>query len=147
MPLFTRKAEPLAGAMNPNSGTEVIRASLAAHAKKSFNIATIARDLHVSADTLLGFVERRAVLSPDVMAGLMKILFHGHAELDVEHDLLRPAYREPARPVGVYPGVSPTNLPPGMEPRQPGVFSYAPPLYPRLTGEAEPAIARKPGWA
>jgi hypothetical protein len=42
-------------------------------------------------------------LPPDVMAGLVRILFHGHATWEAEDDVLRPAMREPATPLGAHP--------------------------------------------
>ena len=56
-------------------GTEVVRTALAARSKASLNIATTAKDLGVAADTLVGFIEKRVALQPDVVAGLVKLLF------------------------------------------------------------------------
>ena len=69
-----------AGSMNPDSGTEVIRASLAAHSKSGPEHRLIAHDLRVPAEALLGFLDRRLPLPSEVLQALAKILFHGHAE-------------------------------------------------------------------
>jgi hypothetical protein len=101
------------------TGTDVVRAALAAHAKRSLNLATTAKDLGVPAETLLSFVERGKPLAPSVMAGLVKILFHGHAELGVD-DLLHPAKREPIKVIGAArppPYVKPPGEPSATAPR------------------------------
>jgi hypothetical protein len=145
MPLFTKNTpEPEV------TGTDVVRSTLAAHAKGSLNLAVIARDLGVSAEALRGFLERRP-LAPDMMQALVKRLFHGHAEFDLAADRLKPANREPARSVGVQPGQSPINFPQGMATREPGVFYYGP-TGPAFGGaeppaKAEPAWPSRPGWA
>jgi hypothetical protein len=121
--------------VNPDSGTEVIRAALSAHAKKTLNVATTAKDLGVAADRLLGFIERRLTLPPDVMKSLTTLLFHGHAELDLEHDFLGPVMREPARVIGV-------SRPPPQMGSPPAKLT----LYPAKDRATTPAALRRPGW-
>jgi hypothetical protein len=119
---------------NLDRGSEVIRAALSAHAKKSLNIATVARDLHITADLLLGFTEGKKTLSVDTMKSLTTLLFHGHAEWDAEHDLLRPTYREPAKVIGE------ARPPPQMGSPPAQLTLY--PAKPR----PDPAALRRPGW-
>jgi hypothetical protein len=121
-----------------DKGTAVVRAALQAHMRKSLNEATVAKDLGIVADTLRGFAEGRKTLSPDVMQGLVSILFHGHAQYDPAHDVLRPAMREPAQPLGVGPD---PFIP---EPVAYGPAGTPPPLWQAKPGPAEPAW--KPGW-
>jgi hypothetical protein len=130
------------------TGTDVIRSTLAAHAKGSLNLAVIARDLGVSAERLRDFLEHRASLEPAVLQALVKRLYHGHTEIDLDLDRLKPVNREPAKslPVGTPPWSGGSNVP-ELNGRTPGVI-YAP-RYPRLPGaEDKPALpARSPGWA
>jgi hypothetical protein len=122
--------------MPHESGTGIIRAALAAHSKNSLNIATTAHDLHIPAEALRRFADGQATLPPDAMAGLVKVLFHGHAEWDAEHDVLKPAYREPATPLGIHPPAAETK---------PIGHTGPPPLW-KPSGTAKPGPAWKPGW-
>jgi hypothetical protein len=89
------------GASRSGMGVDVVRAALRAHSKSSVNLAMLARDLGCCVETLHSFLKQRAVPRPDVLRGLTRILFHGHVEL--EGDVLRPAYREPAKALASRP--------------------------------------------
>jgi hypothetical protein len=127
-------------AANPDRGSEVIRSALSAHAKKSLNIAVVAKDLRVTSDLLLGFIDGKKTLSADAMRTLAALLFHNYAEYDAEHDLLRPAYREPAKVIGVArpPAKTMTSLP--LKPMGP------PPLYSTPHAERRTEAGRRQAY-
>lgn len=116
--------------MKHETGTDVIRAALTAHSATSLNMATLAQDLKISAETLRQFADGSRLLSPDVMAGLVKVLFHGAAEWDAPTDTLKAAYRDPPSPLG--------TAPPHAEGKPVG-HTGVPPLYP-------PTGNKKPAW-
>jgi hypothetical protein len=124
------------------SGSDVIRAALHAHSRSSLNLGIVARELGVAADALMSFIDGRLTPSADVMRALTKVLFHGMAEWDSQHDVLKPMYREPPKTLGAARPESPlmTTLP--LRPIGP------PPLgrTPIPPGEVRPAVKRA-GWA
>ena len=118
-------------------GTDAIRAALAARNKK-LNLAALARDHAIPADTFENFIAGRTKLSPEVLALLATVLFNGHAVFDASIDRLRPAKKQEPRSLGVRP---PPFVP------DPITFHAAPPP-PRQTGYA---LSQKPkqqraGW-
>jgi hypothetical protein len=144
--LFTKKTptpEP------ETTGTDVVREALQARSKSAmFSTATLAKDFGVPESVLTNFIVAGVRPGPEVMAGLVAFLFHGHAVLDEALDRLKPAHREPARslPVGPLPWSFGSNAP-GLNGRTPGVI-YGAPGYPRPPdAESKPAPpSRSPGW-
>jgi hypothetical protein len=121
--------------MTSESGTDVIRAALQAHSHSSLNLGVVARDLGVSTEALTAFLDGRLTPSADTLQALTKILFHNHAVLDSQRNVLRPAMQEPVKSIG---------LAPAPVARKPVGHTGAPPLYPP-TGNKKPAWQRK--WA
>jgi hypothetical protein len=98
------------------TGTDAIREALATRARK-LNTANLARDLGVASTTLDAFVAGQAKLPPETLQALARHLFHGHAELDVELDRLRPVNKTSPRPLGVAaPPFTPATYPPSFQP-------------------------------
>ena len=56
------------------TGTDVIRAALAARNKK-LNFSNKARDWGIASETVNAFIEKRAVLSPETLCVIAKDLF------------------------------------------------------------------------
>ena len=63
------------------TGTDLIRQMLRVRNKK-MNLASLARDLGISSDTLLAFIDGKRSLPIPVLQGLTKELWNGHAVYD-----------------------------------------------------------------
>jgi DNA-binding phage protein len=87
------------------TGTDVIRQMLRVRNKK-MNLASLARDVGISSDTLLAFTDGKRSLPIPVLQGLTKVFWNEYAVYDPEVDRLRPARREPAKPQGVMPSLT-----------------------------------------
>jgi hypothetical protein len=124
------------------TGTDVIRAALHAHSRSSLNLGIVARDLGVSAEALMGFIDHRMTPSADVMQALTKILFHNMAEFDSQHNVLKPVYHEPPKTLGAARPASSVLASLPLSPTGP------PPLRktPIPPGEVRPAV-KGHGWA
>jgi hypothetical protein len=83
-------------------GTDAIRAALYARVRK-VNTAGMARDLGIPSSTLDAFAAGQIMLPADTLKLLAAELFHGHAELDVELNLLRSTNRQAAKSIGPGP--------------------------------------------
>jgi hypothetical protein len=71
----------------------------------------MARDLGMSSDRLDAFAEGRIELAPETVQALVRTMWNGHVEFDVEHDALRSAIKQEPRPLGVHPApFEPTPL-------------------------------------
>ncbi|UQD70491.1 hypothetical protein JEY40_31710 [Bradyrhizobium japonicum] len=115
------------------TGTSLVREALRARNRKS-NMAGFARDLGIAPDRLEGFAEDKTDLAPETVQAIVKLLWGGHTELDVEHDLLRSANRQKPRPF-IHPPVfvpAPLNLRPLIPGPQPV--------------KRPPAAAKRKGW-
>jgi hypothetical protein len=84
------------------TGTDVIRQKLRVRNKR-MNLASLARELGITLDTLLGLADGKRSLPIPVLQDLTKKLWNGDTVYDAEVDRLRPARREPAKPQGVMP--------------------------------------------
>jgi hypothetical protein len=107
--------------MAEQTGTDRLRAGIAARVA-NLAYARLARDLGVAAETLLAFGQGRINLPPEVLVRLAEELWD-KVTYDVELDLLRPAERTEARPLGVTapPYVpAPPSFTTGLPPAQTG---------------------------
>ena len=139
---FKKKPEP---APAP-TGADVVREALRIRAKSaSFSTATLARDFSVPESVLTNFIASGVRPRAEIMAKLVSFLFHGRVVWDEALDRLKSANANPARPLGVRPPASPVNLPPGMPPREPGVFVYPPPVFDEPQGSSS-SYRKTPGW-
>lgn len=75
------------------TGTSLVRQALRARSRKS-NLAGFARDVGIAADRLEAFAEDKIDLAPETVQAVVKLMWGGHTELDVERDLLRSANRQ-----------------------------------------------------
>ena len=87
------------------TGTDAIRQMLRVRNKR-INLASLARELGISSDTLHAFIDGKRSLPIPVLQDLTKKLWNGHAVYDPEVDRLRPARQEPAKPLGVLPSLT-----------------------------------------
>jgi hypothetical protein len=119
------------------TGIDVIRAATRNRARGN-GLARLASDLHLSLTQLDLFAYHNGALAPEALRLLATDLFAGHAEYDPVVDLLRPVNRTPAIPGGISP-----------EPfkRVPLSDVVPPRVPPKATAQAQPARARRAGWA
>jgi hypothetical protein len=87
------------------TGTDDIRRMLLVR-YKTMNLASLARELGITSDTLQAFVDGKRSLPIPVLHGLTKILWNGDIVYNPEIDRLRPARQEPAKPLGVLPSLT-----------------------------------------
>ena len=85
-----------------NTGTDLVRLALRGRNKK-LNLAVMAKDLSMSNERLDAFANGKLTLDAATMQALVKVLWNGHAEFDVEHDALTPANKAPPTSLGVKP--------------------------------------------
>ena len=78
-------------AMEPDSGTELICATLRAHLEGIFGLAAIASELRVRPYLLEDFLDanKPRPLPPSVTHELVRLMFHGRATWDEKSDTLR----------------------------------------------------------
>jgi hypothetical protein len=127
------------------TGTDYIRAALAARAKK-IGYTNRARDWGISSEALLGFIEGRTDLSPQVLCVIATDLWGGNAEYDPALNLLRPTNRNEPRSMGV----APAPFDPEREILQ-GPPSWRPWMRVERTEPVPPSLLARPikkaGWA
>lgn len=139
MPLF-RKAEP---EPPQGGGKDVLRGALRNYNRNPAAIGRLNSELQVSTGVLQAFEAGADNLTIEQLSGLTRWFFF-NAEYDAEADLLR-AKSQRATPLGVYPPPSPINFPPGMAPREPGVFHYGP-TGPAFSTKDAPPPRAAPTW-
>lgn len=118
------------------TGTDLLRAAL-----KARNIAAMAKELQVAAETLNSFVAGRTDLPPTMKQQLTTEIFGGTAIYNAELDRLQPSNRAKPTPLGSHP---PRYVPPKVD-YQAGVMTQRgpQPVKPEKP-KAEPC---RPGWA
>jgi hypothetical protein len=133
----TTNGKPTAkGAPDPGGGAEVLRAALAARARKH-PLGPYARDVEVALPALEAFATGGAKLAPEVLERLAERLFV-HTRYDRDSDLLVPIRETATLPLGRPAPIDFAKLSTWRGP--------AGPIAPRPASEAPKPRPRRPGW-
>jgi hypothetical protein len=95
------------------TGIDAIRQALRA---RKLNFSNLARDLHLPTAQFEAFMDG-GPLPTDALEALTKLIWAGHAEFVPELNLLRPANRQEARPLGGPPPITETMTLPKTMPK------------------------------
>lgn len=138
MSIFRAKAEETPAVTV--TGRDVLRQALRS---RKLGLATIARELGISADALEAFVAGSKDLPVDALNRVTAEIFGGHTEFNPETGLLQSANRTPPIAIGIRPEpFDPKSRPPVAINRGGHV-----PFAPVKGAKPQPAWPRRAGWA